>query len=79
MFTCFNRYFIGTADSTFSYRVREDRQFMGFSIDSTFNDFCGISHNEHDPYSCPKPIKWLLVEDEDDKAQHDETISKTEL
>lgn len=69
------RYFIGTADSTFSYRVREDRQFMGFSVDSTFNDFCGPSHNEHDPYSCPGPVKWLLVEEKKTESK----TTRTEL
>lgn len=52
------RYFIGTTYSTFSFRIREDRQFLGFSKESTFNDLCGPENNEHDPHSCKKPAYW---------------------
>ena len=53
-------YFIGTAESTFSFRIREDRQFMGFTTRSTFNQLCGPGHDDTDPHSCPGPSKWLL-------------------
>lgn len=50
------RYFTGTAQSTFSFRIREDRQFMGMGADSTFNQLCG-----DDPTKCPDgPATWLL-------------------
>lgn len=52
------RHFIGTTHSTFTFRIQEDRQFLGFSKESTFNDVCGPSHNESDPHSCPKPSYW---------------------
>ena len=52
------KFFIGTSYSTFSYRIREDRQFLGFSKESTFNDICGPHDNEHDPHSCEKPSYW---------------------
>ena len=49
-------YFTGTAESTFSFRIREDRQLMGMSVDSTFNHLCG-----DDPAKCPEgPSHWLL-------------------
>ena len=54
------KYFVGTAYSTFSFRICEDRQFLGFSKDSTFNDLCGPSKAEHDPHSCDKPTYWKL-------------------
>ena len=39
----------GTAESTFSFRIREDRQFMSFSYESTFNNLCGPDKDENDP------------------------------
>ena len=49
-------YFTGTAESTFSFRIREDRQLMGMSVDSTFNHLCGDDHAK-----CPEgPSRWLL-------------------
>ena len=39
----------GTAESTFSFRIREDRQFMSFSYESTFNNLCGPDRDENDP------------------------------
>lgn len=53
-------YFVGTGESTFSFRIREDRQFMGFSVSSTFNQLCGHGYDDTDPHSCPAPTKWLL-------------------
>jgi len=49
------RYFIGTHSSTFSYRIREDREIMHFPIESTFNDFCKNETN------CEQPAKWTIV------------------
>jgi peptide-O-fucosyltransferase len=63
-----SKYFVGTIESTFSFRIREDRQFMKFPIEDTFNDLCGPTNDEFDPHSCPTPSKWLLVEDQ----SHDE-------
>ena len=66
------RFFVGTTESTFSFRIREDRQFMRFSVESTFNQLCGSENNETDPHSCPPPTKWLLVEDKNAKGVHSE-------
>ena len=52
----------GTIESTFSYRIREDRQLMGFSKESTFNQLCGPNTDENDPHSCPKPSYWKINE-----------------
>lgn len=54
----------GSHDSTFSFRIREDRQMMGFSQESTFNNLCGLreSSDENDPHSCEKPTYWKIDE-----------------
>ncbi|KAE9556562.1 hypothetical protein FO519_000256 [Halicephalobus sp. NKZ332] len=41
-------HFIGTHSSTFSYRIREDREIMHFPTESTFNDFCKV-HDVDNP------------------------------
>ncbi|XP_020709832.2 GDP-fucose protein O-fucosyltransferase 2 isoform X2 [Athalia rosae] len=35
------RYFIGTHESTFTFRIQEDREIMGFPSETTFNRLCG--------------------------------------
>jgi len=51
-------YFVGSFESTFSFRIREDRQMLGMTREDTFNDFCGIKDDENDPHSCEKPTYW---------------------
>ena len=51
-------YFVGSYESTFSFRIREDRQLLGMTQEDTFNDICGIKDNENDPHSCEKPSYW---------------------
>lgn len=34
------RYFIGTHESTFTFRIQEEREIIGFPINTTFNVFC---------------------------------------
>ncbi|KAL0102567.1 hypothetical protein PUN28_018099 [Cardiocondyla obscurior] len=34
------RYFIGTQESTFTFRIQEDREIIGFSSETTFNKLC---------------------------------------
>ncbi|XP_034950312.1 GDP-fucose protein O-fucosyltransferase 2 [Chelonus insularis] len=41
------RYFIGTYESTFSFRIQEDREIIGFPTKSTFNMLCGNQKCEH--------------------------------
>ena len=54
------RHFVGTGHSTFSFRIREDRQLMGFSRESTFNSLCG-SGDESDVVTCEQPAYWPMV------------------
>ncbi|KAG5893239.1 hypothetical protein JTB14_013401 [Gonioctena quinquepunctata] len=49
------RYFIGTQESTFSFRIQEEREIMGFRPERTFNAFC----KEGAP--CDKPSVWKIV------------------
>lgn len=58
---CF-RYFIGSYESTFTYRIYEEREIMGFPSESTFNTFCK-SPNEND--KCAKNSHWPIVYEKD--------------
>lgn len=49
-------YFIGTSKSTFSFRIQEEREILGFSVETTFNSFCGDNDD-----GCTQPTKWRLV------------------
>lgn len=49
------RYFIGTHESTFSFRIQEEREIIGFPINMTFNRLCG---NEK---KCVNSGKWEIV------------------
>lgn len=55
MFLCF-RYFIGTHVSTFSFRIQEEREILGFDPKTTFNTLCGDEDEE-----CEQPAKWKIV------------------
>jgi len=57
-FLLFKRYrhFIGTALSTFSFRIHEEREILGFQPKTTFNCFCGDSDK-----NCEQPTKWVVV------------------
>ncbi|XP_002160070.1 GDP-fucose protein O-fucosyltransferase 2 isoform X1 [Hydra vulgaris] len=51
------RYFIGTCSSTFSFRIYEERDILGFSGETTHNCFCakGVSDDR-----CEKPGSWRV-------------------
>ncbi|XP_066257171.1 GDP-fucose protein O-fucosyltransferase 2 [Euwallacea similis] len=49
------RYFVGTSDSTFSYRIREEREIIGFPTKMTFNVLCKNKDK------CEKPSVWKIV------------------
>ncbi|CAF1595184.1 unnamed protein product [Rotaria magnacalcarata] len=51
------RYFIGSYESTFSFRIQEDREILGFEQDSTFNRLCG----DHEGISCQKSSVWSIA------------------
>ncbi|UYV74450.1 POFUT2 [Cordylochernes scorpioides] len=48
------RYFLGTYESTFSFRIMEEREILGFPADFTFNRLCG------DLESCEQPTRWRI-------------------
>ena len=52
----FFRYFIGSSASTVSYRIREDREILGFEPSTTFNRFCGDDESD-----CEQPAHWTIV------------------
>ncbi|XP_011503317.1 PREDICTED: GDP-fucose protein O-fucosyltransferase 2, partial [Ceratosolen solmsi marchali] len=49
------RYFVGTHESTFSFRIQEDREILGFPTNTTFNVLCG---NE---IKCSIGNKWEII------------------
>nr|CAD7412995.1 unnamed protein product [Timema poppensis] len=50
------RYFVGTYESTFSFRIQEEREILGFPPHTTFNRLCG-----DDQDVCTPPSKWRIV------------------
>ncbi|KAK4325593.1 hypothetical protein Pmani_003835 [Petrolisthes manimaculis] len=48
------RYFTGTYESTFSFRIQEEREIMGFQVETTFNRLCGKNTK------CEQPAKWKI-------------------
>jgi len=56
------RYFVGTEDSTFSFRINEERSILGFSKKSTYNRFCkdGLE-------VCGSPTFWEIIYDKRDQ------------
>lgn len=51
------RYFTGTHLSTFSFRIQEEREILGFKTETTFNRLC----KEEEGKDCEKPSKWPIV------------------
>lgn len=52
------KYFIGTYESTFTYRIYEEREIMGFPTAMTFNTFCK-THYEN--AKCLKNPVWQIA------------------
>ncbi|XP_068101310.1 GDP-fucose protein O-fucosyltransferase 2 isoform X2 [Hyperolius riggenbachi] len=50
------RYFIGTSVSTFSFRIHEEREILGFDPKTTYNRFCGDEEK-----NCEQPTHWKIV------------------
>ncbi|KAK9512059.1 hypothetical protein O3M35_000569 [Rhynocoris fuscipes] len=48
------RYFIGSHESTFSFRIQEEREILGFPESTTFNRLCGTNND------CVQPSKWRI-------------------
>ncbi|XP_033732365.1 GDP-fucose protein O-fucosyltransferase 2-like isoform X1 [Pecten maximus] len=49
------RYFIGSYVSTFSFRIQEEREILGFEPEMTFNRLCN-----DDSDTCEQPSKWTI-------------------
>lgn len=49
------RFFVGTSESTFSFRIQEEREILGFPTETTFNVLCKDKNN------CKKPSVWKIV------------------
>jgi len=64
------RYFIGSRESTFTFRIQEEREIMGFKLENTFDMLCG----EGD-YTCEGGTKWKI--DWGEKDEKWETPSRT--
>lgn len=52
------RYFIGSHESTFSFRIQEEREILNFPPNTTFNRFCGNNQP-----NCEQPAKWTIKRD----------------
>lgn len=50
------KYFIGTHESTFSFRIQEEREILGFPSRTTFNRLCGDNSE-----NCERPSIWKIV------------------
>ncbi|GIY51518.1 GDP-fucose protein O-fucosyltransferase 2 [Caerostris darwini] len=51
-----SRYFLGTYESTFSFRIQEEREILGFKVETTFNRLCGDNQT-----TCTQPSKWTIA------------------
>lgn len=51
-----SRVFIGTSLSTFSFRIHEEREILGFDPKTTYNRFCGDQED-----ACEKPTHWKVL------------------
>lgn len=50
------RYFVGSYESTFSFRIQEEREILGFDPATTFNRLCGSGEKV-----CTQPTKWRIA------------------
>ncbi|XP_030379507.1 GDP-fucose protein O-fucosyltransferase 2 [Scaptodrosophila lebanonensis] len=53
------RHFVGTYESTFTYRIYEEREILGFNKASTFNTFCKALGG-----NCARNAVWPIVWDD---------------
>ena len=69
------RYFIGSRESTFTFRIQEEREIMGFKLADTFDMLCG----EGD-YTCEGGTRWKIEWGDKEWETPSRTISgRTEL
>lgn len=50
------RLFVGTHESTFSFRIQEEREILGFPVKNTFNRLCADAE-----VNCQQPSVWKIV------------------
>lgn len=50
------KYFMGTMESTYSLRIQEEREILGFETSTTFNALCNDN-----PNGVCKTSEWLIV------------------
>lgn len=53
-----DRFFIGTYESTFTYRIYEEREILGFPTETTFNTFCKSPYGNE---KCSRNAVWPIV------------------
>ena len=51
------RAFVGTYVSTFTFRIHEEREILGFDPETTFNRLCGDEEDKN----CEQPTKWKII------------------
>ena len=62
------KYFVGSTESTFTFRIQEEREIMGFDVDMTFDILCPSGE-----FDCKKGSVWKIVyPDLNTKSQHTE-------
>ena len=59
------KYFVGSTESTFTFRIQEEREIMGFDDDVTFDMLCPSGQ-----FDCRKGSVWKIVYPT--KSQHTE-------
>lgn len=61
-------HFIGTFESTFTFRIQEEREILGFDASATFNTFCGrrAMAAGGGAERCERNSRWLIEYDDDD-------------
>jgi len=64
------RYFIGSKESTFTFRIQEEREIMGFELKDTFDMLCGEGKD-----TCERGTEWKIEWGR--KGQNWETPPKT--
>ena len=57
IYVLFHRYFIGTCQSTFSFRIHEERDILGFKEKTTYNCICGKQSPKD---RCEQPSDWRV-------------------
>ena len=51
----FIRFFVGTHVSTFTFRIQEEREILGFKQETTFNRLCPDKLT-----TCEQPTRWSI-------------------